>query len=111
MEIDAKNSVVLHHFLVLAEDQGWNWVAFDPALNGQIDQLYGFPSAGEAIDFCNVRMNEFNYQQPQLLIVTMSLVNSKKYPAFLYTQYHPGNGQIKLLNDRLQEHDRQKLIY
>jgi len=64
MEIDANNSVAVHHFLALAEDQGWNWVAFDWPAKGQVDQFYGFESAGEANLFCENGNTDFDvYEQ------------------------------------------------
>jgi hypothetical protein len=64
MEIDANNSVAIHHFLTLAEDMGWNWVAFDLPRGGQIDNLHGFESASEAVTFCESGNTNFDvYEQ------------------------------------------------
>lgn len=69
MEIDRSNSVVIHHFLALAEDQGWNWAAFDWPNNGQVDHIQGFESADEAIRVCDEANNYFSYAEQNFIDV------------------------------------------
>jgi hypothetical protein len=68
MQIDVNNSVAIHRFLALAEDNGWKWVAFDRPANGQIDQFYGFESAGEVNLFCENGNMDFNVDEQNFVV-------------------------------------------